>query len=62
MVELNNSVFENIKHVDKNGFEYWHARELIISNNNTPPEKMKLPKKSIKEIKKYENKNKLINK
>ena len=25
---LNNSVFENIKHIDDNGNEYWEAREL----------------------------------
>ena len=25
---LNNSIFENIKHIDDNGNEYWLAREL----------------------------------
>ena len=25
---LNNSIFENIKHIDENGNEYWFAREL----------------------------------
>ena len=25
---LNNSIFENIKHIDENGNEYWLAREL----------------------------------
>ena len=25
---LNNSIFENIKHIDENGNEYWEAREL----------------------------------
>ena len=25
---LNNSIFENIKHIDENGIEYWLAREL----------------------------------
>ena len=25
---LNNSIFENIKHIDDNGNEYWEAREL----------------------------------
>ena len=24
----NKSVFENIKHIDENGNEFWHAREL----------------------------------
>jgi DNA-damage-inducible protein D len=24
----NNMVFENIKHIDENGIEYWEAREL----------------------------------
>lgn len=24
----NENVFENIKHVDENGNEYWYAREL----------------------------------
>lgn len=26
---LNNSIFENIKHIDDNGNEYWEARELM---------------------------------
>ena len=26
---LNNSIFENIKHIDENGNEYWEARELM---------------------------------
>ena len=26
---LNNSIFENVKHVDENGNEYWFARELM---------------------------------
>lgn len=25
---LSNSIFENIKHIDENGNEYWLAREL----------------------------------
>ena len=25
------SVFESIKHIDENGFEYWYARELMIA-------------------------------
>ena len=28
-LEINNSVFEDIKHVDENGIEYWSARELM---------------------------------
>ncbi len=28
-LEINNSIFENIKHVDENGNEYWYARELM---------------------------------
>ncbi len=27
-LEINYSVFENIKHIDDNGYEYWSAREL----------------------------------
>ena len=27
-LKLNNSIFENIKHIDDNGNEYWLAREL----------------------------------
>ena len=26
---LNNSIFENIKHIDDNGNAYWEARELM---------------------------------
>ena len=26
---LNNSMFENVRHVDENGNEYWYARELM---------------------------------
>lgn len=26
--EYSEKVFENIKHIDENGFEYWEAREL----------------------------------
>ena len=29
----NNKTFENIKHIDENGFEYWYARELQIVLN-----------------------------
>lgn len=29
-LEINNSMFENIKHIDENGNEYWEARELMI--------------------------------
>ena len=28
LVEINNNIFENIKHIDNNGNEYWEAREL----------------------------------
>lgn len=28
--EINNGTFENIKHIDENGIEYWNARELQI--------------------------------
>ena len=27
-LEVNNSIFESIKHIDENGCEYWYAREL----------------------------------
>ena len=27
-IELNNSLFENLKHIDEKGLEYWYAREL----------------------------------
>ena len=30
-LEINNSIFENIKHIDENGNEYWFARELMTS-------------------------------
>ena len=26
-----NTLFENIKHIDKNGTEFWYARELQIA-------------------------------
>ena len=39
-------IFENIKHVDENGVEYWEARELM----------------SLLEYKKWENFYKAINK
>ena len=26
---INEKVFEDIKHVDENGYEYWYARELM---------------------------------
>ena len=26
---MNNNIFENIKHIDDNGNEYWYARELM---------------------------------
>ena len=28
-VEKNNESFENIKHIDENGVEFWYARELM---------------------------------
>ena len=28
-LEINNTIFENIKHIDENGNEYWSARELM---------------------------------
>ncbi len=28
-LEINNSLFENIKHLDEEGNEYWLARELM---------------------------------
>ena len=30
-LEINNSVFENIKHIDEEGNEYWLARELQVA-------------------------------
>ena len=27
---INEKVFEDIKHIDENGIEYWNARELMI--------------------------------
>lgn len=27
----NNTTFEDIKHIDENGYEYWNARELMIA-------------------------------
>ena len=29
-IVINNSLFENIKHIDENGSEYWKARELQV--------------------------------
>jgi DNA-damage-inducible protein D len=29
-LSLNNKSFEDIKHIDENGIEYWYARELMI--------------------------------
>ena len=29
-LEKNNEAFENIKHVDENGIEFWYARELQV--------------------------------
>ena len=30
-LEINKSAFEDIKHIDENGKEYWEARELMIA-------------------------------
>ena len=27
-LKTTNSIFDNIKHIDENGLEYWNAREL----------------------------------
>ena len=43
-IELNNNVFESIKHIDEYGNEYWSARELM----------------KVLEYKKWENFNKVI--
>ena len=31
MEKYNEKTFENIKHIDENGNEYWSARELMIA-------------------------------
>ena len=28
--KYSNKTFEDIKHIDENGIEYWHARELQV--------------------------------
>lgn len=28
IINFNENIFENIKHIDENGYEYWNAREL----------------------------------
>jgi DNA-damage-inducible protein D len=35
-INKNNKKFEDIKHIDKNGIEYWYARELqkVLEYNN----------------------------
>ena len=38
---IDNSVFENIKHIDKEGNEYWEARELMIALKYTKWENFK---------------------
>ena len=30
-IELNNNMFDSIKHIDETGNEYWLARELQIA-------------------------------
>lgn len=32
-LELTSNVFENIKHIDENGEEFWYARELQLALN-----------------------------
>ena len=29
-IDNNNKSFEDIKHIDENGIEFWYARELMI--------------------------------
>ena len=29
-LDKNNKLFEEIKHIDEDGVEYWYARELMI--------------------------------
>lgn len=79
MEELKNSknhsreTFEEIKHIDESGIEYWYARELmrvlkynkwenfvrvIAKNGGTMPEDLPTPKKSLKQLEK-ESKNEL---
>ena len=29
-IDENNKSFENIKHIDENGIEFWDARELML--------------------------------
>ena len=28
-LDINNTIFENIKHIDDDGYEFWYARELM---------------------------------
>ena len=30
LVKYSEKTFEDIKHIDENGIEYWHARELQV--------------------------------
>ena len=32
-LDIKYDTFENIKHVDENGIEYWYARELMVVLN-----------------------------
>ena len=32
-IDTNNKTFENIKHIDENGVEFWYARELMVCLN-----------------------------
>ena len=40
-LEINNNLFENIKHIDENGNEYWCARELMKTLDYTEWRKFK---------------------
>jgi DNA-damage-inducible protein D len=40
-LEINKSIFENIKHIDEDGKEYWYARELQKVLNYTEWRKFK---------------------
>ena len=57
--EYNNKIFDNIKHVDENGCEYWSARELAKILEYSEYRKFK--KTISKAIKACENSNQNIN-
>jgi len=29
-LEVNYNIFDSIRHIDKNGYEYWYVREIMI--------------------------------